>query len=141
MSTQTKKEKDEDQESRVDHTQYDRPLATASTDVAGSDRRWLDDIEAQLDSTAPYYVPHLIKEIRHLDRMLEQLRAWCDSMSEGESWIEQAAEEWLRAEEGSVYRLANDAPIIGHLLAECTRLRLRVKRPPRRQRGTDATAR
>lgn len=41
-----------------------------------SDRnlKWLDDIEAQIDGTVPYYVPRLIAEIRHLERVLALMR-------------------------------------------------------------------
>jgi hypothetical protein len=40
----------------------------------GDNLRWLDEIEAQADSTVPYYVPRLIAEIRHLERVLALMR-------------------------------------------------------------------
>jgi hypothetical protein len=40
----------------------------------GTDLRWLDEIETQIDSTVPYYVPRLIQEIRHLERVIARFR-------------------------------------------------------------------
>jgi hypothetical protein len=37
--------KDDDSETRVDHTQYDRPLATAGSVVAGSGQITADDLD------------------------------------------------------------------------------------------------
>jgi hypothetical protein len=34
---------------------------------------WLDEIEAQIDETVPYYVPRLIAEIRRLRNALESV--------------------------------------------------------------------
>lgn len=42
--------------------------------IVAVDLRWLDEIEAQADSTIPYYVPRLIAEIRHLERVLALMR-------------------------------------------------------------------
>lgn len=36
----------------------------------------LDEIEAQLDSTVPYYVPSLIAEIRRLRRIATLVQYW-----------------------------------------------------------------
>jgi capsule polysaccharide export protein KpsE/RkpR len=33
---------------------------------------WLDDIDAQMDSTVPYYVPRLVAEVRSLRRQLTE---------------------------------------------------------------------
>jgi hypothetical protein len=38
------------------------------------DRDWLDEIEAQMDDTSPYYLPRLIAEIRRL-RVFEKAPA------------------------------------------------------------------
>jgi len=47
---------------------------------------WLDEIEAQLDSTVPHYVPRLIAEIRRLSGQrkpfkLDVSKEWCERMA------------------------------------------------------------
>lgn len=37
-------------------------------------RNWLDEIEAQIDSTVPYYVPRLVAEVRRLRAALMKAR-------------------------------------------------------------------
>lgn len=43
--------------------------------------KWLDEIEAQLDSSAPYYVPRLIATIRAYDQTLNELREGIEEVS------------------------------------------------------------
>lgn len=55
-------------------TQSNLGATGGQNELASTDYRWLDDIEAQIDSTVPYYVPRLCQEIRHLERVIQLLR-------------------------------------------------------------------
>ena len=37
--------------------------------------KWVDDIEAQIDDTVPYYVPHLLSEIRLMQEEIDRLKS------------------------------------------------------------------
>jgi len=59
--------------------------------MADDTLKWLDEIEAQMDSTVPYYVPRLIAEIRRYhsaEQAFDQAhglreQAWCETC---QSW-------------------------------------------------------
>lgn len=58
---------------------YCNPKGLVLAEPAGQEEppaneQWLREIEAQSDETVPYYVPRLISEIRHLERVIALFR-------------------------------------------------------------------